>query len=104
MRWHSTRSARWILFFLAVQINSLADAWSLADDCTDANAAKIREAMPNAIAMADYASKRAIQDSPYQRKGTLLQDLLGASSEDDADALSLVRRKLNAWLLKLFED
>ncbi|KAL8741556.1 MAG: hypothetical protein Q9190_005847 [Brigantiaea leucoxantha] len=46
--------------------------------------------------MADYASKRAIQDSPYQRKGTLLQDLLGASSEDDADALSLVRQSLGA--------
>ncbi|KAI4162671.1 MAG: hypothetical protein LQ342_003717 [Letrouitia transgressa] len=88
--------AQWLLPFLAVHFDCLVKAWSLADDCTGANAAKIQEAMPNAIAMADYASKRAIQDSSYQRKGTLLQDLFGASSEDDANALSLARQWFGA--------
>lgn len=92
---------QWVLLLLAVYFNCLVKAWSLADDCIGLNAAKIQEAMPNAIAMADYASKRAIQDSPYERKGTLLQDLLGASSENDANALSLARRKITLSFWKL---
>ncbi|KAL8719809.1 MAG: hypothetical protein Q9181_008018, partial [Wetmoreana brouardii] len=91
MLWFSKSSARWLFFLTLVQSNSFTNAWSLADDCTGANAAKVQEDMPNAIAMADYVSKRAIQNSPYQLKGTLLQDMLGDSSEDDPDALSLAR-------------
>ena len=87
-----SQSTVWLYLFLVVHLSDLGYAWSLADDCTGDNAAKVQEAMPNAIAMADYASKRADPNSQYQRKGTLLQDLLGASSEDDPDALALAQR------------
>ncbi|KAL8798754.1 MAG: hypothetical protein Q9182_006415 [Xanthomendoza sp. 2 TL-2023] len=68
---------------------------AIACHCDDA--AKLREAIPNAIAMADYATKRAVEDpGPYPRKGNLLQDMLGASDENDANALSLARQWLGA--------
>lgn len=91
----STHSAPWHLLFLALGYAALTNAWSLASDCTGNDAAKVNEAMPNAIAMADYATKRAAQDpGPYPRKGNLLQDMLGASEENDANALTLARRKI----------
>lgn len=89
-----THSAPWQLLFLGLRYAVLASAWSLASDCTSNDAVKVNEAMPNAIAMADYATKRAAQDpGRYPRKGNLLQDMLGASDENDANALSLARRK-----------
>lgn len=89
-----THCAPWQLLFLALRYAVLASAWSLASDCTGNHAVKVNEAMPNAIAMADYATKRAAQDPErYPRKGNLLQDMLGASDENDANALSLARRK-----------
>lgn len=90
----STYSASCHLFFLALGYAVLANAWSLTSDGTSNKAAKVNEAMPNAIAMADYTTKRAAQDpGPYWRKGNLLQDMLGASDEKDANALILARRK-----------
>ncbi|KAI4237904.1 MAG: hypothetical protein LQ349_001504 [Xanthoria aureola] len=47
--------------------------------------------------MADYATKRAAQDpGRYPRQGNLLQDMLGASDENDANALSLARQWFGA--------
>ncbi|KAL8812593.1 MAG: hypothetical protein Q9223_007252, partial [Gallowayella weberi] len=87
----------WLLLVILTQLGTLTNAWSLADDCTGDDAAKIREAMPNAIAIADYATKRAVDDpGPYPRKGNLLQDMLGASDENDANALGLARQWLGA--------
>ncbi|KAL8677628.1 MAG: hypothetical protein Q9186_005963 [Xanthomendoza sp. 1 TL-2023] len=92
MLWLSEFSTPRLLLFI-LSLASLTGAWSLADDCTGDDAARIREAMPNAIAIADYATKRAVEDSgPYPRKGNLLQDMLGASDENDSNALSLARR------------
>ncbi|KAI4244111.1 MAG: hypothetical protein L6R40_003095 [Gallowayella cf. fulva] len=97
MIWFSGSPAQWLLLLVLMKFGTQVTAWSLADDCTGEDAAKIREAMPNAIAMADYATKRAVQDpGPYPRKGNLLQDMLGASDENDSEALGLTRQWLGA--------
>lgn len=47
--------------------------------------------MPNAINMAAYAAKRTINAPPL--KGNLIQDLLGAPSENDPDTLQFASSK-----------
>ncbi|KAL8662635.1 MAG: hypothetical protein Q9168_008230, partial [Polycauliona sp. 1 TL-2023] len=46
--------------------------------------------------MADYATKIARQDSPYPRLGNILQDMLGAASENDASVLNTARQWFGA--------
>lgn len=57
MLWLSISLAECTLFSVD-RLNSLRDAWSLANNLRGDNATKVQEAMPNAIAVADYASKR----------------------------------------------
>ncbi|KAF2175308.1 hypothetical protein K469DRAFT_756291 [Zopfia rhizophila CBS 207.26] len=59
--------------------------------CTGDYKSRVQEAMDEVSSMVTYAEKRAAQKSPYKRQGTLLQDLLNASDEDDAYVLTQVR-------------
>ncbi|MCJ1405819.1 hypothetical protein MMC11_009049 [Xylographa trunciseda] len=72
-----------------------SSAWSLASDCTGQYAQNIKEAMPNAINIMNYAAGRA-NDQSKERKGNLMQDMLGAPNENDPDTLSFV----NEWMTK----
>lgn len=63
----------------------MTNAWSIATDC-DANTkwfGDLDDALTEAQDIASYAQTRW-QGRPTPRPGTLLQDMLGASSEDDA--------------------
>jgi hypothetical protein len=44
-----------------------------------------------ALDMLNYAIVRAAQAAQFPRQGTLIQDLLGAADENDANVLQLIR-------------
>jgi hypothetical protein len=70
----------------AIQASVGCIAYTLANDCTDVNtdmAAKIHTAMTSFDNMAAYAIGRTQDLNPNNRQDTLLQDLLGANSEND---------------------
>lgn len=76
------------IFFL-LQIVAFVSAIKIdAKSCTPYKA-RLDGALTEVEAMVDYAIKRA-NDKTYKRQGTLLQDMLHASNEDD----TLVLRKV----------
>jgi hypothetical protein len=75
----------WILFPLSVF------AWTISDDCSGDTTSKVKEATISALNTAIYAKLRAQDGLP--RVGTMLADLIGAPTEDDAGTLELVSSK-----------
>lgn len=73
---------------LALLAPSPSLAWSLHNDCS-AYADALKLAVPEAIDIATYAAGRA-NDQHILRKGTLMQDMIGAPNENDADSLRFV--------------
>lgn len=55
----------------------------------------VNSALSEAVSIANYAAN--VWQSRTTRPGTLLQDMLGASSEDDQTTLSFAQSK-SAWL------
>lgn len=87
----------WLHCLLSIASISLhilrINAATLQDDCQAHNLfGDVEIAVDEAIDMAHYAALRAAS-TEFRRKGTLLQDLLGAESEDDPDVLQQVIRK-----------
>ena len=71
----------------------ITKAATIQTDCNDFNLfGDIDIAVEEAIEMAHYAALRAAS-TQFRRKGTLMQDLLGAESEDDPEVLQQVIRK-----------
>ncbi len=94
MRFSSRTREASPIYLLLLQGAALGSAWSLAPDCSDPTinpqyADMVREAMPNAIAMADYASKRAALNPLPPPRGNVLQDMLGAAGETDPTVRAL---------------
>lgn len=82
-----------LLLSLAVALSTLAiegRAWQTADDCTGEDLKIVNAAVVEALNMAMYAKFRAA-DTIFPRKGTPLQNYLGAPDEDDPTSLGLVQ-------------
>lgn len=78
---------------LAVGVSSFLTrglAWQTAEDCTRNDLSLVNAAMFEALDMAMYAKYRAA-DENFPRKGTSLQNFLGAIDEDDPKTLYLVQ-------------
>lgn len=65
-------------------------AWQTADDCTGNDLSLVNAAMVEALDIAMHAKYRAA-DETFPRKGTSLQNFLGAIDEDDPTTLNLIQ-------------
>ena len=74
----------------------LSAALTIDPSCDDFHGLfeSVDTAAAEALDMADYAARRAAS-TQFPRPGTTMQDLLGATSEDDADLLNTVAGKLD---------
>ena len=87
----------WLHCLLGIASISLqflrTNAATIQPDCEAHNLfADVTIAVDEAIDMAHYAALRA-SSTEFRRKGTLMQDLLGADSEDDQALLQQVTRE-----------
>jgi hypothetical protein len=71
------------LQFLTLVVGYKVDSKS----CTGKYGTRVKDAMDEVEAVLAYAEQRSLARAPFKRDGTLLQDLLDASKEDDANVL-----------------
>ena len=87
---------RWSLTLLSCWLSALTVHGAVTVDpgCAQWNG-DVNSALAEAVSIANYAAN--VWQSRATRPGTLLQDMLGASNEDDQTTLSFAQSK-SAWL------
>jgi len=69
---------------------SVCDGWAVDEDCTGTDLQAITKAMSTFFKMSQYAIGRANDPDPNHLGGEILQDMLGAPSEDDSSVRASV--------------
>lgn len=97
-----TKPARALLSLLfLLHVFCCVSAYQLHEESCGPYKDRVTKAVKEALEMTKYAEKRAATNAKFPRKGTLLQDLLGAGDENDAFVLGRVSGKTSTPILFL---
>jgi len=88
------REALLYYFFILSYYISLCDGWAIDEDCTGTDLQSVTRAMSTFFKMSQYAIGRANDPDPNHLGGEILQDMLGAPSEDDPTVRATVSGRL----------